>query len=288
MNVVVRASSLSGWPDCERRSAAKLFRADVVAAGFDLRELSSNIGAAVGTGVHAGAAHSLREKMQSGSLGPASAAEDAAITVLREEVHKGLIWDDDTPTPNDAERVARRLLATYRDQVAPTLHPIAVEERLEADAGEGLVLSGQADVLARVILQVQEAEEAITDLKTGKVRSSYKPQLGAYSLLMKSHGYPVKRLLEDWVQRAPMRRPQPDARRFEHAIGPAEVAAVQTLGRMQKTIIDFRTTGEPWAFLANPSSKLCTSKFCPAHGTKFCVEWRDDTSVSLAPNGVSQ
>jgi hypothetical protein len=30
--------------------------------------------------------------------------------------------------------------------------------------------------------------------------------------------------------------------------------------------------GDPWAFAANPSSMLCSAKFCPAYGSDFCTE----------------
>jgi hypothetical protein len=30
--------------------------------------------------------------------------------------------------------------------------------------------------------------------------------------------------------------------------------------------------GDPWAFPANPGSKLCSAKWCPAWGTTFCRE----------------
>lgn len=44
--VVIRASSLSGYADCPRRSAARMFRREIIAAGFDLRETPPGIGAA--------------------------------------------------------------------------------------------------------------------------------------------------------------------------------------------------------------------------------------------------
>ncbi|CAO3439801.1 hypothetical protein [Azospirillum argentinense] len=34
--------------------------------------------------------------------------------------------------------------------------------------------------------------------------------------------------------------------------------------------------GDPWAFAANPSSKLCSDRFCPAWGTAFCREHQTD------------
>jgi hypothetical protein len=67
---------------------------------------------------------------------------------------------------------------------------------------------------------------------------------------------------------------------YPHDIGAAEVAAVSVLRHIAADIKVFREgdaergilPGDPWAFQANPSSILCSAKFCPSHGSNFCVE----------------
>ena len=67
---IVRASSLGGYQDCPRRSASRMFRKEIVAAGYELRETTNGIGAAVGTSVHKGGKVMLDEKAKTGSTVP--------------------------------------------------------------------------------------------------------------------------------------------------------------------------------------------------------------------------
>ena len=285
--VIVRASSLSGYPDCARRSAAKMFRTEILAAGYDLRTLGSSIGAAAGSGVHAGAGLVLTEKATTGDLAPLSAATDAAIEMLRQRARDdGATFDRETPDLRAAEGQVLAMTRAYYYGVAPKVHPVIVERRLEADVGftrQPMVLSGQQDVLAR-------EPGRIRDLKTGKSRSNYKPQLGSYALLAKSHpevlgGVEIIGAVEDFVQRVSAKKvsngEQPAAVSFVHDLAGAENAAVAVLRMIDVNLSVFREgdpsrfvqAGDPWAFPANPSSKLCSEKWCPAWGTAFCREY---------------
>jgi hypothetical protein len=273
---IVRASSLSGYPDCPRRAAAKVFRADVEAAGYELRPLPGSVGAAVGTAVHAGAAMMLHEKAASGDLAPESAATDCAAEQVRETaLAEGLNYDRETATLNEAVTQAVRMTRAYRRVIAPGVEPVLVEERLEAQVSPSVVLSGQSDVIAREPGRVR-------DLKTGKIRGNHKPQLGAYALLARSNGIDVdvKEVAEDFVRRVATARPQPEPQTFLHDLAAAETAAVSILRHIEGDITAFRNgdlarhllPGDPWAFPANPNSKLCSEKWCPAWGTAFCRE----------------
>ena len=53
-----------------------------------------------------------------------------------------------------------------------------------------------------------------------------------------------------------------------------ETAAIQVLAKMVTDIDEFRRTGDPWSFLANPNSRLCSPDWCKAWGTDFCREHR--------------
>lgn len=270
---IIRSSSLSGYSDCARRAAAKLFRREVEAAGYTLRELPSGVGAAVGTGVHGGAAVILKEKAATGELPPIDVATDAAITELRRAAEPGITFDRETPALNEAEQQVVRMVRLYRAQIAPDVQPLIVEERLEAQVTPDLILSGQSDVIAREPGRVR-------DLKTGKARGNHKPQLGSYSLLARSNGINVTEAVEDFIPRAPLKKPQPDAQIIHHDLAAAETAAINVLRHIEDDLNTFRygnaegevLPGDAWAFVANPSSKLCSAKFCPAYQTSFCRE----------------
>lgn len=274
----VRASSLSGYPDCPRRSAARLFRSEIEAAGFQLRETPRGIGATVGTAVHAGAALTLKERLAHGSLASLSAMTDCAVESYREQAAEGVLFDRQTADGNVAEKQVVRLAATYQQQVAPAIEPVMVEERLEAETPFGLVLTGHGDVLAR-------EDGRLRDLKTGKRRGNHRAQLGAYSMLMRSHGLNVETCSEDFLQRVPLTKPQPDAVRIDHDLPGAETAALNVLRHIADDLRIFREgdpdrgvlPGDPWAFAANPSSMLCSAKFCTAFGSSFCHEHKQES-----------
>lgn len=278
---IIRASSLSGYPDCGRRSAARMFRAEIVAAGYDLNETPRGIGAAVGTSVHKAAAIMLEEKAKTGELPPDSVTADAAIDTLRAETEPGVVLDRTTVDMNEAEQQVLRMAKVYRRDVAPDIQPLIVEERLQATvpwSTQRLVLSGQADVIAREPGRVR-------DLKTGARLSNHNPQIGAYSLLARAQGVEIHEAGIDFIQRAHITsrtktQVQPGAVIQKHNVAKVETAAANVLRHIDSDLRTFREgdatrgllPGDAWAFPANPSSMLCSAKYCPAHGTSFCHE----------------
>jgi hypothetical protein len=272
---IVRASYLSGWPDCPRRGASRMFRFVVEMMGFALRSPPSSIGAAVGSGVHAGARAILDEKARTGELPPLSIATDAAVATIRERVSTdGAVYDNETRSLNEAEQQAVKMARVYRGHIAPTIQPLLVEQRFEATvpwAKNPIVLSGQADLVA-------QEPNAVDDLKTGKARGNHRPQLGSYSLVVRSHEkHDIRQLRETFIQRT---RKDPVPQVFVHDLEGSEQAAVAILRHVDDCLATFLEgderrdvqPGDPWAFPANPSSKLCSDKFCSAWGTEFCRE----------------
>ena len=272
-DTIIRASSLSGYADCPRRAAARMFRGEIAQAGYELRREQPGIGAAIGSAVHAGAKLALAEKAETGIVAPLAQCRDVAIEEIRARSADGMNYDQVSPSANDAQQQALRMVQVYHVQVAPKIAPLIVEERLEATVAPGVVLSGQADVVAR-------EPSAVDDLKTGKFLGNHNPQIGAYSLLARSHGIDITSARVDFIPRAAIKKPQPDAERYEHDIAKVENAASNVLRMVQNDLAVFRLgdpkrgvlPGDPWAFAANPASKLCGPKYCVAFGTKFCVE----------------
>lgn len=273
----IRASSLSGYADCPRRSAARIFADDVRAAGYDIRILNAGIGAAVGTAVHAAAAEVLRHKLETGGdLPSVSDTEEVAVEALRAEIDGagGVEYDQRvTPNLNDGQIQAARMARVFRASVAPDIDPLTVEERLEARVSRDTVVSGQSDILARTPI-------ALHDLKTGAKLGYHGPQIGAYSLLQRSHGLTVTAASIDYIPRVAAKKPQPDAQSIIYDLAACETAAVAVLAHMESDIRTFREgdarlriqPGDAWSFPANPSSKLCSARFCPAFMTNFCRE----------------
>lgn len=276
--VVIRPSALPSYSDCPRRGAARLFWREIAAAGFELRRTARGIGAVVGTAVHRAAELVLREKLASGRLPPPSLAEDAAYDGVRTALREGdeITFDTTSPTRLAAETQAPGLARSWHRIVAPEIEPIAIEERLEARIGPGLVLSGTPDLICR-------EPGKIRDLKTAtRPGGSHAPQIGAYSLLARSHGLDIEAAAIDEARRVPVGKPQPDPTSRTVPIAAAETAATNIIRHITADLDVFRhgdparhiERGDPWAFVANPNSILCAQKYCPAHGTNFCKEWQ--------------
>lgn len=264
--IVIRPSTTVGWPDCALRTAARAYRDMFVERGYEVRQPITSAGAAVGTAVHAGAAFTLQAKVDTGAPGANEDAEEIAVMSLRDEIRDGANWDDATPRANDGEKQVRRMVAEYRRTVAPKIKPIMVEKRLEADLGDGFLNSGQADSLAL-------EPGSIRDLKTGAERIHI-PQLGDYSLLARANGLEVTRLVEDFIPRVKTSYAQPEAIEISYPVDFAEQVAQHRLRQMMRDLSAFRDTGDAMVFPANPSSMLCSPKYCPVHGTSTCRQHR--------------
>lgn len=261
--IVVRSSSLPSYADCPRRTAGKLLAKEIAALGITLRETSQGVGAALGSSTHQAAAYSLNSKINDGSLGNAAHAMDLAFELYHEiQKTEGIVYDGATPTYDRAELQLKTLVNCYRKMVAPGIEPIEVEVRLEADIGDGFVLSGQFDV--REI-------ETIRDLKTGAASRAHISQYGSYALLCRVHQRTVDKIVEDYLPR----KKEPEPEYFYYDAEVAVNAARAILKRLKDDVAAFRASGEPTSFIANPQSMLCSDRFCPVWGTAFCREHKN-------------
>jgi hypothetical protein len=283
---VLRCSSLAGWTDCERRSAARLFWREIVRAGYRLRSTGRSIGALIGTAVHKAAAVTLDEKAASGSLPSVTVATDCAHETLRDEMLRAgeIIYDGTrgvSHSMKDAQHQVVTMSAAYHRVVAPSVRPLAVERRLEAEVSPDLILSGSPDLVAIEPGQVR-------DLKTGVRPPSAGPQLGGYSLLISANRLTdIQSASIDFVQRVRTNKAQPDPVVRPVELAYAETAAISIIRRIATGITVFRNgdaarnirPNDSWAFTANPSSVLCSAKYCPCYGqrgpTSFCNEWQE-------------
>jgi hypothetical protein len=137
-----------------------------------------------------------------------------------------------------------------------------------------VILSGQSDVVAR-------EPHAIRDLKTGtRGPGTFAAQIGGYALLARTHDIDIAVGRVDYIRRVATTAPQPlpESRAIE--VERAETAAASILRHIIGDLDTFRRgdperrflPGDPWAFQANPSSMLCSPKYCSAYGTEFCRE----------------
>ncbi|MDO8421140.1 MAG: PD-(D/E)XK nuclease family protein [Parvibaculum sp.] len=260
LNNIIRVSDLPSVADCSRRWMSRSRPAEVKAAGFDLREMSSSIGAAIGTGTHAGLENAFRSKMEARVIEVESFRECAAESIM-ESIKDGVIWDDATTNVDAAITQATRQARIIWDYFGDVIEPVAIEERLSADIGDGFILRGHIDV--------REAARVV-DFKTGTVQRANQPQYGGYSLVARSNGHTVDAVAEIYSKRVGVTRDQPAPTLTEYDIAESEIAAQEIYTRMKADILAFRERGDPWVFLPNPNSMNCSENYCPAWGTSFC------------------
>lgn len=281
---IVRPSSLTSYLDCPRRWAARHLRDEVVTAGYELNTSPpTSAGALVGSGVHAGAAWTLEQMRAAGSAGPEADAVEQAILGFRDRLTiEGADWDETTDRPNTAEAQITRMVKVYRRQVAPGIEPIEIEQRAEASFAPGWIVSGQLDTLARNAAAAAgpDAGQTIRDLKTGRKRANG-VQYGTYSMIFEAHGYLPTTIIEDFIPRVRLSKEQPDAEPVALDLATARQDAWETLHAVRRDTDEFvRRVADPnaeaptGAFRPNPGSSLCSARWCPAHGTRFCRSHR--------------
>jgi hypothetical protein len=265
----IRASMLPSYPDCPRRAVAKQYRRTFERQGYKFRELPPSVGAAAGTAVHTGAEMLLRAK-HAGRTITLDQALEPAMAGFSEETGKGAIWDDTTPNANVATEQIKRMVACYSHGPLATEMPLTVNEQpaveleLEANAGDGWKLTGHIDL-------VTEAGW-VRDTKTGALSRPYHAQLGAYSLLVRSNSIlpVVKGAAIDFIKRVGKTKPQPPCETQEYQVAACERNAMALINRLKDDMAQFNATGDVNCFMANQMSMMCSDKYCPAWGTKFC------------------
>ena len=266
----IRASMLSGHPDCTRRSVARQYRKHFEAKGYEFKTLAPSIGSSAGTATHTGIGEMFKAKWK-GETVNLDAAVEAAITGFREEIQDGATWDDTSPNANVAELQIRNMIQAYSVGPLQSVMPLtvngapAIELELKANTGDGWTLTGHIDLVTD--------EYVIRDFKTGSVNREYFAQLGAYSLLVRSAGMittPIE-LVKDFIQRTRKTKVQEPCVTYDYPVAPSERAAMGVIKAIKREMAVYDETGDlDEAFPANLHSMMCTPKYCLAHGTGFC------------------
>ncbi len=234
-------------------------------AGYTLRELPQRVGPAVGTATHAAVAHTMRSKIATGESANATETEHVGLEALGESIADGVEFDATSPNLNTAQKQVVRQYRVFRLHLEPALKPRQVERRIEKLTKRGNTLSGQPDVV----------DGGVMDLKTGVQRRVNLHQYGAYSLLLRAEGIESTHITEDYIQRVAIDKEQPAPEQIGYDVALAERAAGAVIVDIERRFEEFEREGDPFAFLANTGSQLCSAKWCVAFQTDFCPESRN-------------
>lgn len=276
--ITIRASSTSNYLDCQARAAISMFGDLFAEHGFKLRRPNVSIGALIGSGVHGAAEVGLKESMAGRGLVAASTIEDAGIDAFRarraeeEAEAEATIMDPVSCSIDDAETQVRKMSRQYRLDVVAKAHPIAVENRIKVELRPGVIVSGQGDLLALDMVGGEVA--TIRDAKTSRHKTSalkHLTQLGTYGLLYRSEGLEPQAGQIDLIPRVAVTKPQPPIEEQPINLLAAERMAWSTINDFADKGEAFAKDGNPSRFLLNPSSNLCSPKYCRAYGTPACA-----------------
>jgi hypothetical protein len=250
-----------------------LFRAH----GFDMQRYRPTIGALIGSANHAAGAAALTEKMLAGTVSPLSMLEDAAMDEYRrrrgeEEQDGELLFDATTTKPAEVEPTIRKMVSVYRRDVVTHARPLMVERRLIEPFTDHVEVSGQGDLLA---LDEQEDGRAIVrDQKGSRNRNmkatEHSPQIGTYSLLFRSKGFRTDGAQIDFVFRPKVGDLQPPVEIHPIDLAEAEQTAHRVLTDFAAKAVEFERDGDPSVFIANPSCRLCSPKYCRFYAKRAC------------------
>jgi hypothetical protein len=267
MSFRIRASALPSWNDCPRRESASLF-SDLIGeldTAYRLPSIRNNIGAAVGTGAHKGAAHGMKMKRDGNAAVTQSEIEEVGILEFRTEIAKDQVfYDDVTPNVNRAESQIRELTRVWYHEFFPDIDPVYVEHPIQFQLDEMFELTGQPDII--------DSSPTISDYKFGSVSRKYQAQLGAYAFLALRTGIlPMKpaTLNTIWIPRSkPGKSIEPCV--FSYPASFCLHAASDVARTIAGQVSAFIKNGKPESFPANPMSMLCSNKYCRAWGSPWC------------------
>ena len=270
--ISIRSSLLPTYLDCPRRAAAQQWPDTVASSGHKLRRQNKNVLALIGTGTHSGAQYQMICKKDGEVLtdGLCSRSVEAGICKYREEAQDGVDYDDTTRNQNAAETQITRLTKLYYFEVAPEINPYWIEKQMEVIFGEWRV-SGQLDILT----QKTEHTFGLRDTKTGAKIKLHQAQLGNYAMLASrelkkiNSKYSIADCGIDFLHRAALNKPV-SHKYLGYNLRTAERLALETLRRIKYDYTNFIEAGDPWCFMVNTNSMLCSPKYCRAFGTDWC------------------
>lgn len=215
------------------------------------------IAARIGSGVHAAAEKNWREKMRTGADLPLDAVQDAAADAYDKALLDGVFFaPDEAPSASiamaEGKDTAVSLAALFRRELAPTITPALVEEKIYLD------LPG-VELPIVTILDLYTRDKSLRDLKTSgkkwvedRAHSSNQPTAYREAVKQATGEYPASLCFDVLVN--------------------TKTPALQTLATT-RTVMDTVILAQKFQFMcaaikagvfmpAQPDSWCCSMKFC--------------------------
>lgn len=285
----IRASSFSRLSDCQRAWAFKNLSAvgsegrcniiDIVRPDITegIRFPKKGMPAHTGTSAHKGLETLLRQKLEGEKKDSGKALEAIrfAFNNPEEEIAYGDELDEsgkyfsvEYGKKKQEEQLKKEALSKLEkmfpriEEFADKITPIAVEQEVKGTIADFYV-EGHYDIY--------EDHGYIIDFKTGQRKKAHNYQLVAYASLGVQSGLEVNGIAAAQALTPGVTTPAKPVEVTEYNLADS-LAGLERMAEDTLTKIDiFRHTGNPNEFLANPSSYLCSKRYCGAWGTEFCT-----------------
>lgn len=252
----IRASMLPGYSDCMRRTIGRIVRpapppkrAAGVATVFG-SVVHATLAAYIGsTGVDIVKEVELQLRVEKNTLPGGKIAYDP-------------ITKDDANLCHQAVQIIKRMQAEGLDDMlgngvefCEQEFTVPIERLVPGVAGD-IVVGGTLDILT--------SKGTLIDWKTGMALAAYPVQMALYGMLAELHGATVCKLLHYWIRRkdAQLKTIWYD---YEESKGMA-IAILTAIARQVVAPVD----NPLLQIIPNPSSRLCSEKYCDLHGTPDC------------------
>lgn len=256
----LRPSSLSGFWDCQRRFAARQFPEKFRALGYVVGGDKKNAGSSLGTSMHVTFNAILKANSEGKSLTEAEASEIAISDYEQAEAKQEIQY---TSAIKDKDKVIKKMV-----MMTPSL--INISKEIDVDQVDvfaerkfpyhdiTLTFKGTADVVTK--------DDLIVDLKTGisKPKTSWLQYCGYYFLFKPKRD--IKGLKEFFVSSTKPENNQTKVYGSRDAM-PHFTKAFNAI--LDKTNL-FYDKKDVDVFEINPSSMLCSRKYCTIYGTDAC------------------
>lgn len=271
--IQIRCSAIPSYGDCPRRAASQLFKEKLRSDGFILNSSRPSAAAGIGTAIHKGIAELLKAKQATGEFvaSEVALAAERAISSFQDETKEGVIWDKTTPHSETAYIQIRSLLYSFvplLDRLQPTHIELPLSKTISP-------LGEQAAVKIELTgtLDVRDTLKVIHDHKTGHSMPSPQAQLGGYIALCRLNDIEVDGAVFNYAKREGIRKCQTGLEApLQVRLDPEEClnAFWAICKQMQRDYEDYLMSvdsgnPDPWTFLPNPMSQMCTPKYCSAH-----------------------
>jgi len=263
-------SMLPNVSDCCRRAAASQFWGLIENAGFKLGERSHGIYLSVGNGGHAAVKNMLTHKIKTGELNTPEENIEVGLQKYEDDIKEAefLTYDGVTPNQDAGKFQISRFVKFYQRDIAPRLifpegadpakHiEVYYEHRLKE-----FKISGHVDLITKF---------SICDAKGGKTVRAYHSQLGGYANLhVTDGGEKPKYLIVHYLPRVHMDKTYPGTKIELYDVDFSMNESWYLVNQLIRDVNNFKESGNPACFQANPQSTLCSRKYCRAHKTNFC------------------